>query len=171
MRIIQLREQILDNTLLQQTDADAVLPYLEDGEEVVYSVKRGSNNNEMCLKLHRQNNFIKVTGSYFVGIDWVKENELAIQVSPKMNDGFEIDYVKMLNDALSEGDNYEHLTDLVTIHFDKPSIRVTQQKDLLSIFLITEYLNILQRIAKKGLKRVITLLKKTSKTKSKDEFL
>ena len=76
MRIIQLREQILDNTLLQQTDADAVLPYLEDGEEVVYSVKRGSNNNEMCLKLHRQNNFIKVTGSYFVGIDWVKENEI-----------------------------------------------------------------------------------------------
>ena len=30
-----------------------------------------------------------------------------MQVSPKLNDGFEIDYVRMLNEALSETDNYE----------------------------------------------------------------
>ena len=53
--------------------------------------------------------------SYFVGVDWIKEEELAVQVSPKMNDGFEIDYVRMLNEALAEPDNMEHLKDLLTI--------------------------------------------------------
>ena len=70
-----------------------------------------------------------------------------------MNDGFEIDYVRMLNEALAEPDNMEHLKDLLTIRFDKPSICISQQQDLLSIFLITEYLNILQRIVRKGLKK------------------
>lgn len=75
---------------------------------------------------------------YFVGIDWIKEGELAIQVNPKMNNGFEIDYVRMLNEALHEPDNFCHLEDLITIYFDKPYIRVNQQQDLLSIFLIAE---------------------------------
>ena len=153
MRVIQLREQLLENTPLQQIDAIAILPYVEEGKEVVFSVKRGKENNEPCLKLIRKNDSINATGSYFVGVDWLKEKELAIQVSPKMNDAFEVDYVCMLNDALCEPDNFEHLKDLLTIRFDKPSIRVNQQQDILSIFLITEYLNILQSITRKGLKK------------------
>lgn len=103
--------------------------------------------------LKRQSEQIAASGSYFVGIDWLRENELAVQVSPKLNNGFEVDYVRMLNDALLEPENFEHLTDLITIRFDKPSIKVSQQQDILSIFLITEYLSILHRIVRKGLKR------------------
>lgn len=153
MQVVQLREQLLENTLVQQEDATDILPFMKDGEEVVYHVKRGREEFKQCLKLVRSEDNIIATTSYFVGIDWIKEGELAVQVNPKMNDGFEVDYVRMLNDALCEKENYDHLEDLVTIYFDKPSIRVKQKQDLLSVFLITEFLNILQRIVRKGLKK------------------
>ena len=64
----------------------------------------------------------------------MKEGKLAVQVCPKMNDQFEIDYIRMLNEALEESENFDHLKDLVTIYFEKPPIRINQQYDLLSIF-------------------------------------
>ncbi|MCQ2336855.1 MAG: McrC family protein [Paludibacteraceae bacterium] len=171
MKVIQFQEQMLGNTIIQQDDASAILPFLEDGKEVVYSVRRGREQNELCFKLVSSEGEIKATGSYFVGIDWLKEHKVAIQVNPKMNNGFEIDYVRMLNDALCEPENFEHLKDLVTIHFDKPSIRVTQQQDLLSIFLVTEYLNLLQRIIIKGLKKSYYVVEENIENKVKGKIL
>ena len=80
-------------------------------------VKRGREEKELCLKLSRKADSICSTGSYFVGVDWIKEEELAVQVSPKMNDGFEIDYVRMLNEALAEPDNMEHSERLTYLSF------------------------------------------------------
>lgn len=153
MTIIRLQEQLRENTRLLQSDASAILPFMEDGEEVVHTVKRGRKEDELCLKLRCESNEIMASGSYFVGIDWIKENELAVQVNPKMNNGFEVDYVRMLNEALVEPENFEHLSDLITIRFDKPAIKINQQQDMLSIFLITEYLSLLHRIVKNGLRR------------------
>lgn len=170
MQVIQLQEQILENTILRH-DVDSIIPYMDDGKEVVYTVKRGREENKLCLKLRREGDNILATGSYFVGIDWIEEKELAVQVSPKMNDGFEIDYIKMLNDALSETENIEHLKDLVTIDFGRPSIKITQQKDLLSIFLITEYLNLLQKIVKKGLKKSYYTIEENLTNKIKGRIL
>lgn len=170
MKLIQLQEQILENTLLQH-DITSILPHIEDGKEVVYSVKRGREENELCLKLQRIGEDVYATGSYFVGIDWIKENEIGIQVSPKMNNGYEIDYVRMLNDALCEKENYEHLKDLVTIKFDKPSIKINQKQDLLSIFLITEYLALLQRIVNKGLKKSYYVLEDNLSNKVKGKII
>lgn len=171
MKVIQLREQLQGNTLLQQNERLSIIPHMKDGEEVVFVAKRGREDNELCLKIKRQNNDILVTGSYYVGIDWLKEKELAIQVSPKMNDGYEIDYVSMLNDALCEPENYAHLKDLVTIRFDKPSIRVNQQHDLLSVFLITEYLSVLQRIVKNGLKKSFYIVEENLQNKVKGRIM
>lgn len=171
MKVIQLREQLLENTYLQQTESEAIIPYLDDGSEVVFDVKRGRENHELCLALSRKDDDILATGTYFVGIDWIKEGELAVQVSPKMNDGFEVDYVRMLNESLSEPDNFAHLKDLISIQFDKPSIRVNQEQDLLSIFLITEYLNILQRIVRKGLKKSFYMIEENLNNKVKGHIL
>ena len=171
MRVVQLQEQLLGNNPLQQTECEAIIPYMDDGSEVVRGVKRGREEKELCLKLSRKADSICATGSYFVGVDWIKEEELAVQVSPKMNDGFEIDYVRMLNEALAEPDNMEHLKDLLTIRFDKPSIRISQQQDLLSIFLITEYLNILQRIVRKGLKKSYYRVEENLNNKVKGHIL
>lgn len=171
MKVIQLQEQLLENTYLQQTESEAIIPYMDDGSEVVFDVKRGWENHELCLRLTRKGDDVLARGSYFIGIDWVKEGDLAVQVSPKMNDGFEIDYVRMLNEALCEPDNYDHLKDLISIHFDKPSICVNQQQDLLSIFLITEYLNILQHIVRKGLKKSFYTLEENLNNKVKGRIL
>lgn len=171
MEIIQLQEQQLDNTPLPQNDAKAILPYIEDGKEVVFSAKRGRDEHALCLMIKRTGEIIKATSSYYIGLDWLKEKELAIQVNPKMNDGFEIDYVRMLNDALCEYENYDHLKDLLTIHFKKPSIKVNQKKDLLSIFLITEYITVLQRIVKKGLMKSFYDIEENLKNKIRGRIL
>ena len=171
MKVFQLQEQLLDSTQLQQTESKAIIPFVEDGSEVVFDVKRGQEDHELCLKLSRKDDNVFATGSYFVGIDWIKENELAVQVCPKMNDGFEIDYVSMLNEALCEPDNYNHLKNLITIRFDKPSIQVKQKQDLLSIFLITEYLNVLQQIVKKGLKKSFYIVEENLSNKVKGRIL
>ncbi len=142
---------------------------MEDGQEVV--LKRAPQDKEECLSLKRDGDEIRANSSYFVGVDWLKEQELAVQVSPKMNDGMEIDYVKMLNDALCDEENHGHLEDLVTIKFDKPSIKIQQDKDLLSIFLVTEFLCVLQRIVKKGLRKGYITIEKNLRNKVKGHIL
>lgn len=171
MKVIQLQEQLMGSTCLQPTESEAIIPYLDNGSEVVLDVKRGREKHELCLRLSRRDDNILAAGSYFVGVDWVKEGELAVQVSPKMNDGFEVDYVRMLNESLSEPDNFDHLKDLISIRFDKPSIRVNQKQDLLSILLITEYLNILQRIVRNGLKKSFYMVEENINNKVKGHIL
>ncbi|MBD5307518.1 MAG: hypothetical protein HDS14_07840 [Bacteroides sp.] len=171
MKQIQLREQLLENTILPKSDTDILLPYMEERNEIVFSVKRGRDENAKCLSLYRKNDEIMVASSYFVGIDWMHDNELAIKVNPKMNDGCEIDYIKMLNEALCEPENFEHLSDLVSIKFNRPPIPIKQQQDLLSIFLVTEYINILYRIVKKGLKKSYYIVEENLKNKLKGRIL
>lgn len=157
MTLIQLHEQLSEGTYLPSEDAKAIVPYVDDGKEIVYAVRRGRGDN-VCLSLRRTGDDIVASGSYFVGIDWVEQSKVAVQVNPKINDGYEVDYVRMLNDALSEPANYDHLLHLVTINFNKPSIKIHQQRDILSVFLVTEYINILQRLVCKGLKKSFYLV-------------
>lgn len=171
MTVVQIREQITGGTYLPTEDATAILPYLADRQEVVYAVQRGREHNETCLLLRRSGDAIIASGSYFVGIDWIEKGKVAVQVNPKMNDGFEVDYVRMLNDALSEPENYNYLRDLVTIHFNKPSIKIHQQRDVLSLFLITEYINILQKLVCKGLKRNFYLVEVNLHNKVKGRIM
>lgn len=171
VKVIQLQEQLHENTCLQQVECEVIVPFMDDGTEVIFEVKRGWKEREPCLVLTRKGDDILVTGSYFVGTDWIKEGELAVQVSPKMNNDFEIDYVRMLNEALCEPDNFSHLKDLITIHFDKPYIQISQQQDLLSIFLIVEYLNLLKYIVKKGLKKSFHVVEENLKNKVKGRIL
>ncbi len=171
MKIIQLHEQLLENTLLPPDAIEAILLYMEDGQDVVHTVKRGRKEKEPCIHLFRKDNKVYATSSYFVGLDWLAEKELAVQINPKMNDGFEIDYVHMLNDALCEPENFEHLKDLITIRFDKPSIQIKQQQDFLSIFLITEFLGLLQKIVRKGLKKSFYMVEENLPNKVKGKIL
>ncbi|SES75492.1 5-methylcytosine restriction system specificity protein McrC [Prevotella sp. kh1p2] len=171
MNVIKLKEQMPENTLLGQPERDSVLPYMADGEEITCQVRRGSNDSELCLKIVRKGNDIAATGSYFVGTDWIREKELAVLLSPKMNDDFEVDCVRMLNEALSDPANFSHLEGLLTIRFDKPPIRINQKQDFLSIFLITEYLHLLQCIVRKGLKKSFYVVEDNLKGKLKGRIL
>lgn len=92
--------------------------------------------------------------SYFIGVDWIIENQLPIYVQPKQNkEDIEIDYIDMLLEALQVPENFNHLQGLCEIDFDKPYINITQKQDLLSPFLIAQFLQLLKQIVKKGLKK------------------
>lgn len=167
MRIIQLREQLAEETLIDPDISSTVLPYLKMGQEVAFTVRRGRDQQALCLSFRRNEKGVVACGSYFVGLDWIAKDELAVQVLPKMNDGFEVDYLRMLHEALSDTENFDHLQDLITIRFDQPSILIDQQHDWLSLFLITMFIHLLQKIVRKGLKRSFYLVEENLHNKVK----
>lgn len=167
MRIIQLREQLAEGTLIDPDISSTVLPYFEMRQEVAFTVRRGRDQQALCLSFRRNEKSVVACGSYFVGLDWIAKDELAVQVLPKMNDGFEVDYLRMLHEALSDTENFDHLQDLITIRFDQPSILIDQQHDWLSLFLITMFIHLLQKIVRKGLKRSFYLVEENLHNKVK----
>lgn len=120
------------------------------------SIQRG-NNKAYCFNIFHttdEMNPYRFETSYFVGVDWIVENELPIYVKPKLDDDTsEVNYVKMLFDVLKEPENYNHLDQLCEINFEKPSIAIEQKQDLLTPLLLIQYINILKKIVQKGLKK------------------
>lgn len=107
-----------------------------------------------CYEITKKDNGFNIEASYFVGIDWFIENKLPIYIQPKLNgDQSEVNYVRMLFDALQEPENFNHLDHLCEINFDKPTIKLDQTPDLLSPLLVIQYLQLLKRIVQKGLKK------------------
>ncbi|MGI6342443.1 MAG: 5-methylcytosine restriction system specificity protein McrC [Bacteroidales bacterium] len=137
------------------------------------SIQRGENK-AYCYDIsytEEDNNYYFET-SYFVGVDWIVENELSIYVKPKLDDDFsEVNYVKMLFDILKEPENYNHLDQLCEIDFNKPAITIEQRQDLLSPFLIIQYINILKKIVQKGLKKSYYTVTQNLNSKIKGKIL
>jgi 5-methylcytosine-specific restriction enzyme subunit McrC len=114
--------------------------------------KYGKPNPSFTIKKDGDNYNLK-TG-YFIGVDWVEEEKCALYIAPKLNKSdIETNYVKMLFDAMRHIEDEKHLTDLYKIKWDAAPIEITQQQDLLTPFLITEFLGILKQIVRKGLKK------------------
>jgi len=107
-----------------------------------------------CYEITRQGNLLNIEASYFVGCDWIIESQFPIYIEPKLNeDKTQVNYTRMLFDALEETENFDHLEYLFKIDFDKPPIKISQTQDLLSPLLIIQYLQLLKRIVQKGLKK------------------
>ncbi len=113
----------------------------------------------------------EITTSYFIGVDWIVEKKLPIYVRPKLNNGKrEINYLGMLFEALQEPDNIAHLDGLVNIEFEKPPIGISQKQDILSVFLIIQFLQVLKIIVKKGLKKSYYLKQENLNSKIKGKI-
>jgi 5-methylcytosine-specific restriction enzyme subunit McrC len=111
---------------------------------------------EPCLSIDfdKEKELFHFQTSYFVGVDWVLENQLSVYVQPKQNkDLTEINYMQMLLEALQESENLKHLEDLVHVDFYRPYISIAQKQDLLSPFLVAQFLQLVKRIVQKGLKK------------------
>ena len=117
-------------------------------------VKRGREEKELCLKLSRKADSICATGSYFVGVDWIKEEELAVQVSPKMNGRFWdrlCSYVKTRHwQNPITWSTWKTYSPFVLINLLSVSV---SSKTCWVSFWLQSILNILQRIVRKGLKK------------------
>lgn len=138
------------------------------------SIQRGENKTYCFNILHSEGetNPYRFETSYFVGVDWIVENELPIYVKPKLDDDTsEVNYVKMLFDVLKEPENYNHLDQLCEINFEKPSIAIEQKQDLLTPLLLIQYINILKKIVQKGLKKSYYTVTKNLNAKVKGKIL
>lgn len=131
-----------------------------------------------CLEIDCKDGAFEAKTSYYIGLDWLKENVCAVRVHSKMDvsgsehqEEREVDCVRMLLEALNEPENAEHLEGLLTIRFDKPSIPVEQKQDLLTPFLICEYLQILKKIVRKGLKKSFYPVENNLQNKVKGKIL
>ncbi len=125
-----------------------------------------------CYEVTKTSKGLNIEASYFVGVDWFVENKLPIYIQPKLNkDKSEVNYVRMLFDALQEPENFNHLDHLCEINFEKPSIKIDQTQDLLSPLLVIQYLQLLRRIVQKGLKKAYYPVTKNLNARVKGKIL
>lgn len=118
--------------------------------------KRAKDSHQLCfgINYNEELDSYKLDSSYIVGVNWIVKGKLPIYIKPKLNnDTSEVDYLKMLFDALKETENIKHLDNLYSIDFKAPLIEIEQKQDILSPLLIIEFLNVVRQIVKKGLKK------------------
>lgn len=104
-------------------------------------------------KFNDDNTKIELKSSYYIGIDWIYENDVAVCVNPKFDkDVNNTNYLKMLVDGFQYPEIHKHLNDLYRIDFERPTIQIEQENDFLTPLLIIHFLQLTKRIVQKGLK-------------------
>ena len=110
------------------------------------------NEEEICLQ-----------AGYYIGVLWLVKHQKYVYIAPKMNkkrmieggsteeEWAEIDYLKMLLEIVVSSPN--DIKDLIKIYWKEPQITIEQQKDFLTPFLVIQFLQLLKRIVRKGLKK------------------
>lgn len=146
--------------------------------DMEYSKKfiRKSRNQELdCFRIYpnKENETHAIANSYFVGVDWIIENKRAIFIQPKLNknSNHETDYLLMLFSALKHEEVSKHTEDLFEIKWNKPTIAITQQEDLLTPLLVVQFLSLVKQIVRKGLKKSYYKVENNLQAKVKGKVL
>ncbi len=111
---------------------------------------RGNPDRPLCFKPSATGTGHDTQASYYVGGDWLIRSALCVQVSPKLP---ETDHAGMLFACLRHPSVAPHIAGLYTLDLDAPLIPVERQDDLLTPLLVTHFLQLLQAIVRKGLKK------------------
>ena len=118
---------------------------------------KGRTKHENCFLikcLDREQQKFSIETGYYIGVDWVIEHTLPLIIEPKLNNKTEqVDYLQMLFSCIKHPEVTDKITQLFEVKWDKPKIQISQQQDLLTPFLILEFLGVLRKIIKKGLKK------------------
>ncbi|GJH40847.1 hypothetical protein RCZ04_13970 [Capnocytophaga sp. HP1101] len=119
----------------------------------VFKTERGEAVFPFSLWVSEESITLKT--NYYIGVDWLAGDEY-VYVTPKMNHReaeVEIDFLKMLLDIYIADIEARHTQDLLKIYWEEPLIAIEQQKDALTPFLMAQFLLLLKRIVRKGLKK------------------
>ncbi|MFC2102319.1 hypothetical protein ACFLS7_04925 [Bacteroidota bacterium] len=128
---------------------------LSDGKshEHCFPKQRGSDRAK-CISIQPAEDGHTMTLSYYIGVDWIVENEQAIYVEPKVNENCQpTNYLAMLIHALKHPGISKYTNELFEIQFEKPFIEIEQHHDLITPLIVIQYLNVIQSIVRKGLKK------------------
>ncbi len=124
------------------------------------------------LYIQREDDKIKVKSSYFVGYTWLIENKSFIRILPKQNKGKkQANYVAMFLECLNDTVVSKHLSETYKIFLNQPVININRKDDLLSPFLILHFIKVVEKIAKKGLKKGYIKEQKNLTSKIKGKIL
>ena len=135
------------------------------------------NRDECCYVVWKDNESYKIRTHYFIGVDRIKSDVKPIYVEPKRNFGYEndnireVDYLKMLFTCLKHTEVANNIGKMVMIKWDEPTIEINQIKDVLTPFIIMDFLNVIRAIVKKGLKRSYYKTTKTLNGRIKGKLL
>lgn len=88
--------------------------------------------------------------SYYIGVDWLKENESYIAVKPKID---KLDYIRMFMHCMELPDMYKYVKDIYHVDFTRAPITLSTEDWELTPFLIIHFLSLLEKITKQGLKK------------------
>ena len=108
--------------------------------------------------------------SYYIGASWLIENELAVVVTPKMEN---IDFVQMFLTALRMEEKYkkDYFSMCYGICLDEPPIETTTQLNQLTPMLVLHYISMLYRLAQRGLKKNYVTQEENLKSKVKGRIM
>ena len=108
--------------------------------------------------------------SYYIGASWLVKNELAVIVTPKMEN---IDFVTMFLAALEVDTKNEsdYFAQCYGIQFDEPTIETNEQINQLTPLLVLHFVSLLDRLVKRGLKKDYVIREENLKTKVKGRLL
>ncbi len=101
------------------------------------------------------------TTSYFIGLNWIIPEKLAVFIQPKMDtgavghqDSVEIDYLAMIKEALTNDElRIEDLAGLQEIKSEEKPIPIKSKDSGLVIFVILQFLTLIDKIRRRGLRR------------------
>ena len=108
--------------------------------------------------------------SFYIGASWLKKDELAVVVTPKMP---KIDFVRMFVAALEVDTRNEsdYFAKCYGIHFDEPQIDADTRLSQLTPMLVLHYVSVLHRLATRGLRRSYITREENLKAKVKGRIM
>lgn len=151
--------------LLTYIEHEKALLNLDDSSHLVKELyqktfikkHRGKDASLPCYAINRldeETNQYEINTGFFIGLDWIETNKSALYVAPKLNkNAQEIDFISMLLASLKHNAVTNEIKELFVVKWDKPTIEITQKQDLLTPFLVVEFLSLLKQIVRKGLKK------------------
>ena len=130
------------------------------------------NKDKACYTISNSNEEKFISTSFFIGVDWVKKGELAIQVEPKLSDNSKrTDYLKMLSGVMKHPEVTSFVSDIFEIKYDSEPISIEQKNDFITPLLIIQYVNVLKQIVRKGLKKSYRKTEENLHSKVKGKIL
>jgi 5-methylcytosine-specific restriction endonuclease McrBC regulatory subunit McrC len=125
-----------------------------------------------CIEIVQDNISKTLHSSYYIGVDWLIKDKLAVYVAPKLNnENQQIDYLRMLYSCLKHSDVARFTKDLYEIKFEEPYIEIEQKKDLLTPLLVVQFLQLLKTIVRKGLKKSYYKIEQNMNARTKGKVL
>lgn len=163
----------MSKLLLNKSFSEHTNVAISDAQDIPASSIHFQNKLDcLCFRIFKDTNQTKLETNYYVGVDWIIENELAVHVAPKLNDKLmQLDYLKMLFSCMTHSDVFSFIDDLYEIKFEKPFIEINQEEDLLTPLLIIQFLQVLKTIVRKGLKKSYYKVEHNLKSKIKGKIL